>query len=566
MKMNLKPSFAWGVLIGGILMIPLVALSFLGQQAARLAFVPFDLFDWMARNLPSALIGAGRATIEEVVAQLQFGNSSDNAKTAENLIGVLIVLVIGAIAGGLFFFIMNRLDANKRSALPGVILGAIVSVPFMLFSLAVNLDSVAEPLPAVIWILALFGLWGWAVGWSYQRLNVPAATTDTAARMQNLDRRTFLVQLGAATATLTVVGAGLGTLLSRRIEEEVASTVALLPDATAEATGEPLPNAGDPVEPAPGTRAEVTPLREHYRIDIVSNPMGITIEPEGYVLPFVSAIAGADSTPIAQLTLDDIRNNFDRIESYLTMSCISNRVGGDLISSLKWTGAGMQDILASMEVPANATHLKIFGGDNFDETVALDLIASDPRIMLAYEWADQPLTNRHGFPLRIHIPDLYGMKQPKWINRIEFIEGDQEGYWVRRGWDKEARVLATSVIDTVATDSAYTDEAGTPMVPIGGIAWAGARGISKVEVRVDDGEWVEAQLRSPISDRTWRLWRYDWAFTEGSHTFEVRCVENGDVPQIDAVAGTQPSGATGLHSVRQTLNGMTALTQVPPPI
>ena len=213
----------------------------------------------------------------------------------------------------------------------------------------------------------------------------------------------------------------------------------------------------------------------------------------------------------------------------------------------------MQDILSSMDVPENATHLKITGGDDFDETVSLDMIASDPRILLAYEWDHQPLPARHGFPLRIHIPNHFGMKQPKWITRIEFIEGDEDGYWVRRGWDKDAVARATSVIDTVAVDAVYENEDGARVVPIGGIAWAGDRGISKVEVRIDSGEWTEAALRAPISDRTWQLWRYDWAFSEGSHTFEVRCYEGDGTPQIETPAPVRPGGATGIHSRRATV-------------
>jgi hypothetical protein len=268
---------------------------------------------------------------------------------------------------------------------------------------------------------------------------------------------------------------------------------------------------------------------------------------EGYVLPFVVTSADGSLTTRKQLTLDEIRNGYEPTHAYITMSCISNPVGGDLISTTRWTGVPMARILADIERPADATHLKITGADGFDETVALDMIDADERIMLTYAWDDKPLLVRNGFPLRIHIPDLYGMKQPKWITQIEFISGDQDGYWVRRGWDKVAQARATSVIDTVATDAIVTTDDGVQLIPIGGIAWAGARGISKVEVRVDNGEWQEAQLRAPISERTWTIWRYDWPFAEGSHTFEVRCQEGDGTPQIEQIDGVRPSGATGIH-------------------
>jgi hypothetical protein len=140
------------------------------------------------------------------------------------------------------------------------------------------------------------------------------------------------------------------------------------------------------------------------------------------------------------------------------------------------------------------------------------------------------------------------MKQPKWITAIEVIDQFEEGYWVRRGWDKDAIVRATSVVDTVAVEDIIED-GDEMLVPIGGIAYAGVRGISKVEVRVDDGDWAEADLRAPLSSTTWTIWRYDWPFEAGNHTFYVRCYEGDSTPQIEEVADPRPSGATGIHSV-----------------
>ena len=171
--------------------------------------------------------------------------------------------------------------------------------------------------------------------------------------------------------------------------------------------------------------------------------------------------------------------------------------------------------------------------------------------MLGYDWADEPLTDPHGFPLRIHIPDRYGMKQPKWITKIEALDHDVDGYWVVRSWDKEAIVRATSVIDTVATSNVFTQD-GQDYIPVGGIAWAGARSISKVEVSVDDGDWVEAELRDPLSKKTWVIWRYDWLFEAGSHTFAVRCYDGNGVMQITENNPEHPSGATGIDKTSVT--------------
>jgi hypothetical protein len=144
------------------------------------------------------------------------------------------------------------------------------------------------------------------------------------------------------------------------------------------------------------------------------------------------------------------------------------------------------------------------------------------------------------------------MKQPKWITGIEVTDEYQDGYWVERGWDKVARVNTTSVIDTVATNS-IIEQDGQQFIPIGGIAYSGARGISKVEVRVDDGEWREAQLRQPLSDTSWVLWRFDWPFQEGKHTFSVRCFEGDGTQQIMEKTGIRPDGVTGIHSTEKNI-------------
>jgi DMSO/TMAO reductase YedYZ molybdopterin-dependent catalytic subunit len=176
--------------------------------------------------------------------------------------------------------------------------------------------------------------------------------------------------------------------------------------------------------------------------------------------------------------------------------------------------------------------------------VALEEIAGDERVMLAYAWDGVPLTIEHGFPLRIYIPNVYGMKQPKWIESIEVMDHWEEGYWVSRGWDKYARMKATSVIDTISIDKSGSNG----IVPIGGIAHAGTRGISKVENQVNGGQWEEAKLRTPISGQTWVIWRYDWPFQKGKHTFTVRCFDGKGSPQITEEAVPHPSGASGLHT------------------
>jgi hypothetical protein len=234
------------------------------------------------------------------------------------------------------------------------------------------------------------------------------------------------------------------------------------------------------------------------------------------------------------------------MHQFITLSCISNPVAGDLIGTQRWTGVSLQRLLPDLRLKPGATHLKVRSADQFYEVVPVDAIKGDPRIMLAYAWDGVPLSREHGFPLRICIPDIHGMKQPKWIECIEAIDHWEAGYWVERGWNKVAQMHATSVIDTVAVDMTMIDADHRKLVPIGGIAHAGARGVSKVEVQVDAGPWERAELRTPLSQLTWVIWRYDWPYQSGRHTFTVRCYEGNGTPQIATPSPPEPNGATGL--------------------
>jgi len=362
--------------------------------------------------------------------------------------------------------------------------------------------------------------------------------------MHMISRRQFLIQVGGAAATLTIAGAGIGRVLSYLDERDYRDQVRRNREAAAQVEAMGLPNADDPIVPAPGTRPEYTPLEDHYRIDINLRP--VEIDGDSWRLN----IDGLVDHPL-ELRLDDLKQ-YEEHDQYVTLACISNPLGGDLTSTTRWTGVSVRDVLAAAGIQPGATHLKITAADGFFETVELDLVNSDPRVMFAYNWDGTPLLHSHGFPLRIYIPDRYGMKQPKWITHIEVMDHDEDGYWVVRGWDKVARMRATSVVDVVADDARF-DADGHTLIPIGGIAHAGARGISKVEVKIDDGDWVEAQLRAPLSETSWVIWRYDWPFEEGRHTFYVRCYEADGTPQIEREASTHPSGATGIDRMTRSV-------------
>lgn len=538
-----RPSWVHG-LVAGLLVTPvLIVLFVLGERLAGLPLLPFDLFDTIGRVLPGPIITLGIDGIVGVVRLLGLDSDlSRSAKLAEQILALFIFYGLSVVVAAAFFALMNRFRPI-RSTIPGLVLGLTYGVPLMLMSLAINRSATAETLTSSVWIVLLIVGWGMIVGMIYDVLAAYATADDMKVQVQGLNRRQFLVRVGGASATLTVIGAGLGTLLSLPDGSQTIATAD--PNATPDPDAMPLPNASDAVQPAPGTRLEVTPIDRHYRIDISALPP--VIDEASYTLK----IHGAVTNPVAW-TLADIRAMSSR-QDYITMSCISNPLGGSLIGTTLWTGVSFQQILEQVQPTSEAVALRITAADNFDEYVWLRVINEDERVMLAYEWDNAPLTTEHGFPLRIHIPNRYGMKQPKWITDIEVVTEMGDGYWVRRGWSAEAMVRATSVIDTVAAEAIYEQD-GQYLVPVGGIAWSGGRGISRVEVRVDDGEWQAAQLRAPLSERTWYLWRYDWPFTEGDHSFAVRCVEGDGTPQIEVSNDVRPDGATGVDRQRASLS------------
>lgn len=553
MDTHRQPGFLWGALVGLLITPPLMALLFIGQSLANLPFLPFEVFDWVGRVLPGGLVTFGIDSIVNTLIAFGYGSDLDTAaKTSEQILATLIFWSIGIVTSGLFFVIMNRIRRPQRDMAPGIIAGLILGLPLMAISSEVSL-SLTSPMVRFIWFALAFIGWGIALNYAYESLRgAPAEDkpkADLPATVQPIDRRSFLITLGGSAAAITVVGAGLAELLKTEagVEAPVATTPALpagaAPVAIKDGSGNALPNADDPLQPAPGTRLEYTPVQDHYRIDILSSSLP-QFDEATFKLPITGLVANEVSW-----SLDEIRAMPSR-DDYITMSCISNRVGGSLISTTKWTGVSMQHILDQIQPGASAVALKITGADSFDEYVDLDLIRQDERIMLAYAFDDKPLPQRNGYPLRIHIPDRYGMKQTKWITNIEVVDQLGEGYWVRRGWSREAIVKATSVVDTVAVN-AMSEKDGMKAIPIGGIAWAGARGIKEVQVRVDNGEWQTAALRSPISERTWNIWRYDWPYSEGQHSFEVRCIETDGTPQIESIADVRPDGATGIHGVSE---------------
>jgi DMSO/TMAO reductase YedYZ molybdopterin-dependent catalytic subunit len=532
-----------GGLLGVLITTPILAIMGVASIWLGFTFIPFALFNWITRILPGPIITFGIDMMIETLRLLGI-DVADAAKTAEQTAAIVIFLGFGILLGVIFTTVLDSLR-SKPNLLSGLIIGAIVAVPITIIVSLHGQPSIPATLD-LLWSFILFIIWGLVLSLSYRRLRTHdeeiTKQIPEARAVERIDRRQFLITLGVSSASITVIGAGLAGALSRQerprvqVSETDADQVDRIPT---------LPNENDPVKPAAGTRLEYTPVEDHYKVFIQLQPT--VIDEATWALP----IQGLVDNPL-MLTLDELRNNYSSRDQYITLSCISGRIPTTLISTTLWTGVSLQEILAEVKVRPEARYLHISSGDGFYETVDLELIDSDDRIMLCYAWDGKSLPEDHGFPLRIWIPDRFGMKQPKWITGIEVSDEYVPGYWVERGWDEVARVRTRSVIDTVAVDQIYERD-GQTLVPIGGIAFSGARGISRVEVSVDGGSWQETQLRTPLSETTWVIWRYDWPFESGAHTFQVRCFEGDGVPQIAEDRSPRPSGATGIHSRSERL-------------
>lgn len=555
-----KPGALTGAGVGLLLMAPVLALFFLGSRAAGLPLVPLDFFDVLVPLIPGGLITFVIDLMVDSIIGLGLGENVDTiAKTIEQTMGYAFILGVGAIIGAIFFATTS--PQRDRSYTVGTIIGVVVGGIFAAISVA---NGIYTPpmIMAGAWVLILFIAWGVSLSWLHTDLadlpaaNEPPPSADDPlpeSNVRQINRREFLVRVGGATATLTVVGAGLGLALGDGDSVPAVADGGAQSASSGDTTTDALPNANADVQPAPGMRPEYTPVEDHYRIDIASRP--IEIDLATWTLPFTGLLADN-----REFTMDELRAMPSRDE-YITLQCISNRVGGNLISTTKWTGVPVRDVLAELDLDEDGTWMRIQGGDDFFEYVSVEQAMNDERIMFAYDFDDEPLPQRNGFPLRIYIPERYGMKQPKWINGIEIVDEDERGYWVRRGWSADAIMKTTSVVDTVANNDLYRGEDGTIYVPVGGYAMSSTRGISRVEVRVDGGDWQEAQLRDPISDKTWVFWRFDYPFQEGRHEFEVRCYDADGTLQPTERADVRPDGATGIHSASATLvNNVDATT------
>ncbi len=301
-----------------------------------------------------------------------------------------------------------------------------------------------------------------------------------------------------------------------------------------------------PPSPAPGDATferitalspEVTRNEDFYVVD--KEIIDPDVDPDAWAL----SIGGLVDRPYA-LTYDELLD-LPAVEQFETLECISNRVGGSLISTSKWTGIPLRDILARAGVRDGAIEVVSTAVGGYSDSIAISR-AMQPSTLVAIGMNGRTLPRAHGFPARLLTPGLYGMKQPKWLESIEVVDRPHTGYWELRGWSKAAVVQTMSRIDGVDRDQ-------DPFV-VGGVAFAGDRGISKVEVSTDGGTtWNDAELRRPLSPFTWRLWRFPLELSsEGPVRILARATDGEGKAQTREIAPPHPSGATGYHELEVT--------------
>ncbi len=371
-------------------------------------------------------------------------------------------------------------------------------------------------------------------------LNALMTSAQGAARVEpdpSPARRSFLVRAGVL-GGLAIVGGGLG----RRMLEGRAAQV------TAAATE--IPAAVDPVAlPGPdasfaidGLTPLVVPNADFYRIDTALITPAVDLN--GWSLR-VFGMVDREVT----LTFDDLME-LPLIERYVTIACVSNEVGGNLVGNAKWTGVRLGDVLDMAGVQPGATQLVPRSVDGWTAgfpTAWLTDPAHPRDAMIAVKMNDQPLPAEHGFPARLIVPGLYGyVSATKWLAELELTTLEAfDAYWVPRGWAKEAPILTQSRIDVPRSGSSV--RAG--VVQVAGVAWAPDRGISKVEVSLDGGEWQPATLATEIGPQTWVQWQVGLQAAAGNHVIAVRATDGTGETQTDQVTRPDPDGARGYHQI-----------------
>ena len=459
------------------------------------------------------------AVIEQVIALV--GQHDKAVLIALTLIGLAVIsAAVGVLA------MRSLLLAQLCFVVMGVVL--VLAVQSRLTSSpAIYFAPIAGVVVAIVTLTVLRGA---AVASSRQPAREAiAADTESGA---SASRRDFLALAGVVGLSALVIG-GTGRVLARSRTVVEAARRKLRLAITA---GREPPGVSAGVE---GVASWRTDQDDFYRIDTaLAIPQ---ILPEDWRLK-VHGMVDREIT----LTYQDL---VDRglAEHWLTLCCVSNEVGGDLISNAWFSGVLISDLLADLGVSPDADAVLSKSQDGWTCGTPLTTLTDDRNAMLAIAMNGEPLTPEHGFPVRMVVPGLYGyVSATKWVIDMEVTRfEDFSAFWTERGWSAEGPIKTQSRIDVPSGGSSL--KAGD--VAIGGVAWAQTTGISKVEVRIDDGDWTEAKLAADGSIDSWRQWSYVWSAEDGDHQLQVRATDASGYTQTGDEADVVPDGATGWHTI-----------------
>lgn len=476
-----------------------------GAISAGCALAASELMAGLFDPLPSLASGVATLIIDFVPAPIK------NAAIA--VFGLYDKLALG------IGIIVVTLALGYLLSKKGVAQGAIA-----VFGLAAALASVRDPQVGLVESLVA-GLLASGVGIGVYRFTGRSPETDVGRREAV---RSLTILAGAA-----LVAGITGRLLIDRARSIV--TVRL---------PEPADRAAPPrsvhMFDVEGVSPLITPTAEFYRIDTV--PFSV---PRVDIGSWNLRVDGLVERPLT-LDFSDL-SGMPMVERHITLSCVSNRVGGDLIGTATWLGVPLRDVLDLVGVRPDASQVVGRSVDGFTVGFPTPLAYDGRDALVAVGMNGEPLPAEHGFPARLVVAGLYGyVSATKWLAQIELTRWeDFDAYWVPRGWAKEAPIKTQSRIDTPRHRS--NPPAGPGV--IAGVAWAPVRGISKVEVQIDGGPWQETQLTVPLSDSTWVQWRLDWDATPGRHEIRVRATDGDFETQTAQVSTPAPDGATGWHRV-----------------
>lgn len=490
-----RRSFAAGALAAALALAFLWAVS---RVSTSVPFVPLALAERIIRLTPGDL-----ATF--AIERLQHA-AVPALSTA--------VVAAYAVAGGALAAARGRRGGTGALPAGTIFAGALVAGTLSYrqpgTSLAASLA--ADAAAAALYVVAL--------DWLASTLGRPPEQPDAA-------RREALGTILSAIAGLALGGTLLGRLWSRPPRR-----VALLPP------DQPMRTPSRAAFPSiRGLSSEVTEPGAHYVVDID------IVDPRIDAGEWRLRVDGEVRDPL-WLDADALQTRFRTVEQLSVLTCVSNPVGGPLVGSSKWTGVPLADVLAAARPGPRASHVVFECADDY--TVAVPLAtAMAPYALVALGHGGEPLRREHGAPCRVRIPALYGMMNAKWLERIRLADAAEEGYWARRGWSATGVVRTESRIDTRA------DVAAREHAWLAGVAWAGVRGISRVEVSTDGGRtWGVARLRTPLSPYAWTQWAYRWR-PPGPGAYRVMCRAADGAGRLQDAARRppHPSGATGYHSV-----------------